>query len=89
MNATNEDFKPLISFDDPSTRHKLFEQEHKEDIIKHVESGPSSVTTANYQSVLKNLWDSLTEGKKTEWEQKAESQNEASDTERIFKYGLP
>src|SRR3984957_4031617 len=89
MNAANEDFKPLISFDDPSTGRKLFEKEHKDDIIKHAESGPSSVAAANYQSVLKNLWDSLTEGERTEWEQKAESQNEASDTERIFKYGLP
>ena len=70
---------------------KLYEQANKDDIMKLAKCGPSAIAAANYQSALKGLWDSLTDGGRTEWEQKAqeaeEAQNEGSyDSEHIMKY---
>ena len=87
-----DEFKPLISFQESDlTGRKLYEQANKDGIVKLAESGPSPIAAANYQSALKQLWNSLTDGERTDWERKAGiaevGRNEGSyDSEHVMKY---
>jgi hypothetical protein len=85
--SESEEFKPLISFhDDLETGRKLYEDSNKNVIQALARNGPSNVHVANYQTALNQLWNSLTDEERAEWNRKgaALTNEDSYESEHIF-----